>query len=301
MRDYLKLHVLVLLLSFTGILGKLIEASALAVVFYRTLVAAVALFLILYFRKVNLKISPRDFGLLLFVGFLLGLHWLCFFGSAKVSTVAISLVTFSTTSFFTSLLEPVLGKKKLDFKEILLGLLAVVGVAIMFSFETQYLTGILIGLLGAFLCAVFTIFNSKLTHIFDSQLISFYELSAAFVVCFVVYLGFFEKQDLVMSQPDWLWLLVLALVCTVIPHAQLIKLMQKISVFTINLSLNLEPVYGVVLAYFIFGESERMSTQFYLGGILVLLSVFLQPLILKGKSGANYLIFRAYQILLLCH
>ena len=116
MRDYLKLHFLVLLLSFTGILGKLIEASTLAVVFYRTLVAAVALFLILYLRKINLKVSLRDLGQLLFVGFLLGLHWLCFFGSAKLSTVAISLVTFSTTSFFTSLLEPVLGKKKIDFR-----------------------------------------------------------------------------------------------------------------------------------------------------------------------------------------
>jgi drug/metabolite transporter (DMT)-like permease len=283
MKDYLKLHALVLLLSFTGILGKLIEASTLAVVFYRTLLAAVALFLILYLRKVNLKISLRDLGLLLFVGFLLGLHWLCFFGSAKLSTVAISLVTFSTTSFFTSLLEPVLGKKQIDFKEILLGLLAVVGVAIMFSFEIQYLSGILIGLLGAFLCAAFTIFNSKLTHRFDSQLISFYELCAAFLVCLVVYLGFFEKKDLMMSQQDWVWLLVLALVCTVIPHAQMIKIMKKISVFTVNLSLNLEPVYGVVLAFFIFGESERMSTQFYLGGVLVLLSVFLQPLFLKRK------------------
>jgi drug/metabolite transporter (DMT)-like permease len=197
------------------------------------------------------------------------------------------MVTFSTTSFFTSLLEPVLGKKKLDFKEILLGLLAVVGVAIMFSFETKYLSGILIGLLGAFLCAAFTIFNSKLTHRFDSQLISFYELSAAFLVCFVVYLAFFKKQDLIMSQQDWVWLLVLALVCTVIPHAQMIKIMKKISVFTVNLSLNLEPVYGVVLAYFIFGENERMSTQFYLGGLLVLLSVFLQPLFLQRKSGVT--------------
>ncbi|MCP9764767.1 DMT family transporter [Lacihabitans soyangensis] len=283
MRDYLKLHILVLLLSFTGILGKLIEASTLAVVFYRTLVAAVALFLILYFRKVNLKIGLRDLGLIFFVGFLLGLHWLCFFGSAKISTVAISLVTFSTTSFFTSLLEPVLGNKKLDFKEIMLGLLAVVGVAIMFSFEAQYLAGILIGLLGALLCAAFTIFNSKLTYRFDSQLISFYELTAAFVVCWVFYLIFFEKQDLVMSQTDWIWLLVLALVCTVIPHAQMIKIMQKISVFTVNLSLNLEPVYGVVLAYFIFGDRERMSTQFYLGGVLVLLSVFLHPILLKRK------------------
>jgi drug/metabolite transporter (DMT)-like permease len=287
MRDYIKLHFLVLLLSFTGILGKLIEASTLAVVFYRTLVAGLALILILYFRKISLKVSAKDFGLLILVGLLLGLHWLCFFGSAKVSTVAISLVTFSTTSFFTSLVEPIFGDKKLNFNEILLGLLAVAGVAIMFSFELQHLAGIVLGLLGALLCAVFTVFNSKLTHRFDSQLISFYELGAAFLVCLLVYALFFEKKDLLMSQQDWLWLLVLSLVCTVIPHAQMIKIMKKISVFTVNLSLNLEPVYGVVLAYFIFGDSERMSMQFYLGGILVLLSVFLQPLLLKRESAVT--------------
>lgn len=284
MRDYIKLHFLVFLFSFTGILGKLIEASTIAVVFYRTLVAAIVLGLILYFRKVNLRVNLRELALLVFVGLVLGLHWLCFFGSAKISTVAISLVTLSTTSFFTSVLEPILGEKKFNLTEITLGLLAVAGVAVMFSFEVQYLAGILVGLLSAFLCAIFSILNSKLTYRFDSQLISFYELSSAFLICLVVYLGFFTKQDLVMSLKDWGWVLVLALVCTVIPHAQMIKIMKKISVFTVNLSLNLEPVYGVVLAFLIFGESERMSNQFYFGGLLVLLSVFLQPMFVLRKN-----------------
>ena len=277
LKDYLRLHILIIILSFTGILGKLMEANAVAVVSYRTFVAAVALFIILKIRGVSLKVNSKDFFLLVFTGMVLGLHWLCFFGSAKVSTVSISLVTFSTTSFFTSLLEPIFLKKKFNLPEILLGILAIVGVAIMFSFEIKYFEGIIIGLMGAFLAAVFSIINSKLTHRFESQVITFYEISAAFLVCILVYFAFFRNESMVISSKDWIWLLILSLGCTVIPHAQMIKLMKKLSVFTVNLSLNMEPIYGVVLAFLIFGESERMSPQFYFGGLLVLMSVFLHP------------------------
>jgi drug/metabolite transporter (DMT)-like permease len=284
MKEYLKLHFLIILLSFTGILGKLIAANTLAVVFYRTLVASLAIFVILKFRKINLILNFKDFSFLMIVGIFLGLHWLCFFGSAKVSTVAISMITFSTTSFFTSILEPIFYRKKIILKELLLGVLVVIGVAIMFSFESKYFIGIILGLLSAFFCAIFSIFNSRLTYRFDSQLISFYELSAAFGVCLLVFLLFYAKSDLEMSKIDWLWVMILALVCTVIPHAQMIKIMKKLSVFTVNLSLNLEPVYSVILAYFIFGEREKMTNQFYMGGILVLLSVFLHPLINMKKQ-----------------
>lgn len=286
LKDYLRLHILIIILSFTGILGKLMEANAVAVVSYRTFVAAVALFIILKIRRVSLKVNSKDFFLLVFTGMVLGLHWLCFFGSAKVSTVSISLVTFSTTSFFTSLLEPIFLKKKFNLPEILLGILAIVGVAIMFSFEIKYFEGIIIGLFGAFLAAVFSIINSKLTHRFESQVITFYEISAAFLVCILVYFAFFRNESMVISSKDWIWLLILSLGCTFIPHAQMIKLMKKLSVFTVNLSLNMEPIYGVVLAFLIFGESERMSPQFYFGGLLVLMSVFLHPFlgrILKRK------------------
>jgi drug/metabolite transporter (DMT)-like permease len=277
LKDYLRLHILIIILSFTGILGKLMEANAVAVVSYRTFVAAVALFIILKIRGVSLKVNSKDFFLLVFTGMVLGLHWLCFFGSAKVSTVSISLVTFSTTSFFTSLLEPIFLKKKFNLPEIVLGILAIIGVAIMFSFEIKYFEGIIIGLMGAFLAAVFSIINSKLTHRFESQVITFYEISAAFLVCILVYFAFFRNESMEISSKDWIWLLILSLGCTVIPHAQMIKLMKKLSVFTVNLSLNMEPIYGVVLAFLIFGESERMSPQFYFGGLLVLMSVFLHP------------------------
>lgn len=277
LKDYIKLHVFVLLFGFTGILGKLISVDSLTLVLYRTLFAALGLFVILYFRKVKISLSFRDFAVLFGTGLVLGLHWLCFFGSGKLSTVSVSLVTFSTTSFFTGILEPFFFRKKIVWYEIVLGIIVVIGVSIMFSFEIRYLSGILVGLLGAFLAAVFSIVNSRLTHRFDSQVISLVELSAAMFFMAVIFLFAGDFNSLKLSQNDLFWLLILSWVCTVIPHSQMISLMRRISVFTANLSLNLEPVYGVILAYFIFGESEKMSLGFYLGGILVLLTVLLHP------------------------
>jgi drug/metabolite transporter (DMT)-like permease len=279
LKDYIKLHVFVLLFGFTGILGKLISVDSLTLVLYRTLFAALGLFVILYFRKVKIQLSFRDFAVLFGTGLVLGLHWLCFFGSGKLSTVSVSLVTFSTTSFFTGILEPFFFKKKMVWYEIVLGIIVVIGVSIMFSFEIRYLTGILVGLLGALLAAVFSIVNSRLTHRFDSQVISLVELSAAMFFMGVIFLFAGDFNSLKLSQHDLFWLLILSWVCTVIPYSQMISLMRRISVFTANLSLNLEPVYGVILAYFIFGESEKMSFEFYLGGILVLLTVMLHPIL----------------------
>ncbi len=279
LKDYIKLHVFVLLFGFTGILGKLISVDSLTLVLYRTLFAALGLFVILYFRKVKIQLSFRDFAVLFGTGLVLGLHWLCFFGSGKLSTVSVSLVTFSTTSFFTGILEPFFFKKKMVWYEIVLGIIVVIGVSIMFSFEIRYLTGILVGLLGALLAAVFSIVNSRLTHRFDSQAISLVELSAAMFFMGVIFLFAGDFNSLKLNRHDLFWLLILSWVCTVIPYSQMISLMRRISVFTANLSLNLEPVYGVILAYFIFGESEKMSFEFYLGGILVLLTVMLHPIL----------------------
>lgn len=279
LKDYIKLHVFVLLFGFTGILGKLISVDSLTLVLYRTLFAALGLFVILYFRKVKIQLSFRDFAVLFGTGLVLGLHWLCFFGSGQLSTVSVSLVTFSTTSFFTGILEPFFFKKKMVWYEIVLGIIVVIGVSIMFSFEIRYLTGIFVGLLGALLAAVFSIVNSRLTHRFDSQAISLVELSAAMFFMGVIFLFAGDFNSLKLNRHDLFWLLILSWVCTVIPYSQMISLMRRISVFTANLSLNLEPVYGVILAYFIFGESEKMSFEFYLGGILVLLTVMLHPIL----------------------
>ena len=281
-KDYIKLHLIVFVLGFTAILGNLISVSPISVVFFRTLIASVSLFLFLKYKKVSIKLPYTDVKMLLFVGFLLGIHWLCFFGSARLSTVSVSLVCFSTTSFFTSVLEPLIKKTRVNYTDLLLGLIAIVGVGLIFKFETDYKAAILIGVLGAFLAALFSVYNSNLTTKFSSSVIGFYELGGAFLTIFVslpFFVGFsvVTNVDFMIKSNDLLWILILSLVCTVYPYTQMISLLRKIPVFTVNLSLNMEPIYGIVMAYLIFGEKEKMSPEFYFGAFLVIGSIFIQP------------------------
>jgi drug/metabolite transporter (DMT)-like permease len=283
-KEYLKLHFLVLIFGFTGILGKLIEAGSLVLVIYRTLIAAVGLWILIYLRKKEIKLLNRDLGILVFVGMILGLHWFTFFASGKLSTVSISLVAFSTTSFFTVIVESIFLKKKIKIDDLALGLIAILGVLIIFGFEIRYWKGTLVGLISAFLASGFSVINSKITHRYDNQVISFIELGSASISLIIILLFVSPLSDLVVSQKDLFWILILSLVCTVYPHSQMIGLLRKIPVFETNLALNLEPVYGIILAYLVFGESEKMSNTFYLGAVLVLVSVFFRPLFLKGRD-----------------
>jgi drug/metabolite transporter (DMT)-like permease len=269
-KTFLELHFIIIILSLTAILGKLTEASTLTLVFYRTLIAASVLFAIVYFGKQNYKIPLASKLKLLGIGLVLGLHWLCFFGAAKLSTVSISLVTFATVSVFTSFLKPLLIGEKIAQSEIFLGLGAVGAVALIFGFEPNYFWGTAIGLLSGLFAAVFSLFNSKLTYEFESRVISFYEISGACMTMLVGILFCQPKTGFLILGWDWLWIGILALVCTVYPHVKMIELLKKIDVFTANLSLNLEPVYGIIMAFFVFGESEKMSIPFYIGAIILL-------------------------------
>ncbi len=288
-QDYIKLHFIVIIFGFTAILGRLTEVSALGIVLYRTLIASIALFFLALIQKKNLRISLQESLPLLGVGAIMSLHWICFFGSARLSTVAISLVTFSTTSFFTSILEPFANRSKHSKLEIFLGVLVVLGMYFVFKFESQYIVAILIGLFGAILSSFFSIINSKLAKQYDSSTLTFYELLGAFLSS-IVYIPFILTVDndgasileqITLKGNDWLWLGILGLVCTVYPYTEMMNLLKKISAFTLNLSINLEPIYGIVMAYFIFGEQEKMTSGFYIGGVLIFLSVFLHPLMKK--------------------
>ncbi len=289
-QDYLKLHFIVVILSFTAILGRLTEVSTLGVVFYRTLLASLGMLIFATFQKKSLKISFRESLPLLGVGAIMSLHWICFFGSARASTVAVSLVTFSTTSFFTSILEPYLRKTKVSWVEVFLGILVVCGMGFVFTFESQYLTGIIIGIIGAILSAVFSVINAQFAQKYDAQIVTFYEMVGAFVslwiyIPLIIYFSQGVTYQLIPTNYDWLWLAILGLVCTVYPYNEMMKLLKKISAFTLNLSINMEPIYGIIMAYFIFGEKEKMTSGFYIGGALILLSVILYPF-LKEKSKA---------------
>lgn len=283
-QTYLLLHFIVLILSFTAILGKLIETSALSVVFFRTFFASLGLGIILYFSpEFKQKINRKGIWKLIGVGAIIGIHWICFFGSAKVSTVSVSLVIFSTTSFFTSILEPFMRKKAINPIEIILGIGVTMGVYLIFTFESQYTAGIIIGIIGALLAAVFSIFNSQLTNEFPLKVLTFYELVGAFlataVLIPVVYLvSPTSLAHFIPTAKDLLWILVLGLICTVGPYLGMAYLLRKISAFTLNLSINMEPIYGIVLAFVIFGESEKMTSGFYWGSICILLTLLIHPL-----------------------
>lgn len=290
-QDFLKLHFIVIILGFTAILGRLTEVSSLGVVFYRTLLAASGMWIVAQFQKKNLKISFKEALPLLGVGAIMSLHWICFFGSARASTVAVSLVTFSTTSFFTSLVEPFVRKTKISWVEVFLGMLVVLGMYFVFAFESKYIVGILIGLVGAILATIFSVINAQFAQKNDAQIVTFYEMLGAFIssIIYIPIIIYFSKSigsgnidyQLLLTHYDWLWVGILGLVCTVYPYNEMMNLLKKISAFTLNLSINMEPIYGIIMAYFIFGESEKMTSGFYIGGALILLSVILHPFLKK--------------------
>ena len=282
-KQLIELHLIVILLGFTAILGKLASISTLTLVFYRTLIAICGIFFLLLLKKQNYKLSFANISKMMGIGGILGLHWLCFFGSAKTSTISISLVTFATMSVFTSFLKPLILKEKVSLREIGIGIVATLAVALIFGYETTYALGTTLGLLSALFAALFSIMNVKLVHKHESRVISLYEISGA---CLTMLLGisvFQNKDGLYIQGLDILWVSILGLVCTVYPQTKMIELLKKLDVFTINLSLNLEPVYGILMAYFIFGEKEKMSIQFYIGAAILVGLVFVD-VFLKYKS-----------------
>jgi drug/metabolite transporter (DMT)-like permease len=287
LKDFLELHFIVFLWGFTAILGKLISIPAVELVFLRTLVAATALALILYFKKISFRIGSKTILKILGVGFLISAHWILFFASARVSSVAICLAGMSTVSLWTAILEPVFTSKKIRPLEIFMSLLIIAGLYLIFRFEIDHLVGIVMAVLSALLSALFTIINSRLVRTHRPLVISCYEMAGACLAA-VLFFPFYAywltdtgQLDFHLRGWDGLWLGLLAVVCTVYPFTSSVRLMQKISAFTVNLSVNLEPVYGILFALLIFKDSEHMSAGFYFGAAIILFSVFAHGMIEK--------------------
>lgn len=292
-KNYLELHFIVFLWGFTAILGKLITIPAVELVFSRTLVAAAALALILYFKNISFRIGTKTILKILGVGFLISAHWILFFASARVSSVAICLAGMSTVSLWTALLEPVFTSKKFRALEVYMSLLIIAGLYLIFRFEIDHVVGIVMAVLSALLSALFTIINSRLVRVHRPLVISCYEMAGACLgtaLFFPFYIYWFTdtgQLDFSLTPWDGLWLVLLAVVCTVYPFTSSVRLMQKISAFTVNLSVNLEPVYGILFALLIFKDSEQMSAGFYYGSAIILFSVFTHGLIEKYLARRN--------------
>lgn len=283
---FIKLHIAVLLAGFTAILGKLIVLQEAALVWWRLLISVAALLLLFAWLRKPLRIPTKTIFQLLGIGALVGIHWLCFFGSVKYGNVSIALVCFSAAGFFSALLEPMLRSTAWNFTELLLGLLCMSGIYIIFHFDAQYEVGILLGILAAALSALFSIFNKQMVGANTSGLqITLWEMIGALMVLsallpfYIMYRG----DAWMPAGWDWCWLIILALICTVGAFFLQLQALQYVSAVTLNLTYNLEPVYGIVLAFLFFNENQYMSGGFYWGLLLISLAVGFQMWRIKSK------------------
>ena len=278
-KAFIQLHIAVFLAGFTAILGKLITLNEALLVWYRLLLTVVILGVIMFYKKQLKLIAWKDILKIAGVGAVIAFHWVSFYGSVKYANVSVALVCFSATGFFTALLEPLFLRIRIVFAELLLGMLAISGIYIIFDFHPQYKLGIIFGIISAFGSAIFPILNKQLLLRFTPRVLTLYELGSGFIVLtflLPVYLLFYKAEYYVPSLSDWGWLVVLAVLCTVVSFDLQLNALKKISAFTANLTYNLEPVYGIILAFIFFRENKLFHHEFYLGLGLILLAILLQ-------------------------
>lgn len=282
-RAYLELHLAVFLYGFTAILGDLITLSATILVWWRVLFTSISLLFLIQFGK-RLKYIPKR---LLFeflgIGIVIALHWITFFASIKYANASVALVCLATGSFFTSILEPIMTRTTFKWYEFGLGLLVVPGMALVVQGLTvQMLTGVWLGLISSLLIVVFSIFNKQRIHLLDTTTITFLEMGSAWIfISFLLpfYFYFLEETIFLPSWRDGFYLLILALVCTTLAFVLNLRALRHISAFAANLTINLEPVYGILLAIVILNENKELTSTFYLGVFIIMLSVLSYPLI----------------------
>ncbi|MDT7833268.1 EamA family transporter [Flavobacteriaceae bacterium S356] len=289
LHHYLHLHFIVFIWGFTAILGKLISIEAIALVWYRMLLAVFFIAIYFVWKKKTFSLDKKAILKFVFLGIVIALHWITFFKAIKVSNVSVALVTMSTGAFFTSFIEPFFFKRRIKPVEILLGCIVVFGLYIIFNFETQYTWGIIYALISSLLSALFSVLNGLYVKKHDANVISFYQLlfGVLFVTVFLGVQGKFTIEFFQLPAMDWLWLFVLSSFCTAYAFIASVKLMKHLTPYTIMLTINLEPVYAIILALIVFGEKEEMNSGFYLGAVIVLGVVLLNGVIKNAGKIKN--------------
>lgn len=280
------LQLVVLIFGFTAILGKLISIESEILVWYRMLLATLSLIVFALLKRKSLRMNKQGLISSIVTGFIVAAHWIFFFEAIKQSNVSITLAALSSASIFTALLEPIFFKRKILLYEILLGLLVVSGLYFIYQISSGNHLGIALGILSAFLASLFTVINGRLIKKYDSTRISIFELLGG-VIAISIYLlisGDFEFSNFGMNIQDLFYILILAVICTAFAFVASVEVMKELSPFTVSLSINLEPVYGIILAFLIFGEDEKMSFGFYIGTVLILLGIFLNVWIKHRRS-----------------
>ena len=286
LKSYLHLHVIVFIWGFTAVLGKLISLEALDLVWYRMLFASVIMTFVVLFNKEKVKVPFNVLIGFIISGIIIAAHWLTFYQAIKVSNISITLACLSTGAFFASILEPIFYKRKIIWYEVLFGLIVIFGLGIIFKVETQYTTGIYLAVTSAFLSALFSVINGKYAKEYSPNVISVYELSSGFLFL-SIYLFFadsFTPAFFALSSNDLLWLFLLSSICTAYAFSASVKVMKFLSPFTVMLTINLEPIYGIILVLLIFPENEKMSPMFYIGAIIILATVIANGIMKSRKK-----------------
>ena len=284
-KSLILLHLIILIWGFTGILGKLITLPSDVIVWHRMIISFISLYIIYSFQK-NTNNNKSNFQLsYFFIGILIAIHWIFFFESIKLSTVSLALICLSSVSLFTAILEPIMQKRTIRLYEIILSIFVTIGIGVVFNYENTYSTAIILAITSAFFASIFTILNYQLIQKdHDSLSITMWEMFGGSCVL-TIYLLLNNKfnTSIIPVNMDILYILILATICTSFAFYASIEVMKKLTPFTVNLSVNLEPIYAIILAIIIFGEQEKMSSQFYIGACIIVSTIIINTII-KRKT-----------------
>ena len=286
-KNYLHLHFLVFIAGFTAILGELITINAIPLVWYRMVMASILMLVYIKIAKVKLKINLKSILRLSIAGVIIALHWITFFGAIDESNISITLAMFSTGAFFASFIEPIIYKRSIIWYEILFGIMVIIGVFIITQSEIKYLTGIILGISSAFFSSLFAVLNGSFLKKHSATVISFYEFISGvffitlYILCFG---GGFSKDFFSLSQSDFGYLLILASICTAYAFIASVYVMKIISPYTVVLTYNLEPIYGIIMAIILFPEKEKMSPSFYFGAVIIISVVLLNAIVKNSRK-----------------
>lgn len=283
-KNILLMHFVILIFGFTGILGKLITIEAIPLVFWRTLIGGGAIYVWLKVRRKVSKKSTSDVLKMGGIGLLVAIHWITFFASIKISNVSVALTMLATSPMFIGFLEPLIFKRKIDWRELTVAGVVLLGVGTIFSFDTTYHEGMILGIISAFFASLFATFNGVLIKTHDASNISLVELLTASAAIFILlfFTGEVNWELFVLSSQDWFWITILALVATSFAFIAFTSVMKVLTPFTTSVAINLEPIYSIILAVIIFGDEEIMGTRFYIGASIIICAVMLNT-ILKRK------------------
>jgi drug/metabolite transporter (DMT)-like permease len=280
-KNILLMHFVILIFGFTGILGKLITIEAIPLVFWRTLIGGGAIYVWLKVRRKVSKKSTSDVLKMGGIGLLVAIHWITFFASIKISNVSVALTMLATSPMFIGFLEPLIFKRKIDWRELTVAGVVLVGVGTIFSFNTTYHEGMILGIISAFFASLFATLNGVLIKTHDASNISLVELLTASAAIFILlfFTGKVNSELFVLSSQDWFWITILALVATSFAFIAFTSVMKVLTPFTTSVAINLEPIYSIILAVMIFGDEEIMGTRFYIGASIIIGAVMLNTIL----------------------